>query len=108
MLIRSFLLLIFLFQCSLSPIVASDNIHLKSLLAKNHSKAKSLKNDLLEEEDDEEESNDGQSIDINIPDYVLKIPTCKEIATSRPQELYSFQYTYSKIPILIWVQNFRI
>jgi hypothetical protein len=105
MILRCFLLLIFLFQAGFSPLIASDKCVNFKKTAKSESKQKSSKSELCEEDEDESEKHLGP---FGLT-FIKKVRFCfieREIAQSAFSN-HSF-FSLSRLPIFIWVQNFRI
>lgn len=108
MILRSFLLFIFLFQMGLSPVLASDYVQHKFHAEKHDSKSKPVKSDVSEEVDDEEESKK----DLTSPVTVFNRNTCEFQCKyfeneHTPVNRISIRL-YHNTPIFLWVQNFRI
>lgn len=105
MILRCFLLLIFLFQAGFSPLIASDKCVNFKKTAKSESKQKSSKSELCEEDEDESEKHFGLLNLTFIQKTEYRFIAFVKVQTSvSDQSLYSF----SRLPIFIWVQNFRI
>lgn len=109
MLLRSLLLALFLFQWSVSPLIASSvtSIHLSS--KSSDSKHKHTKSDVLEEDEDENETKFKNQLD--------PAPLHSSFVLQRHTILLKLSHTAfarlvkglaNNIPIILWVQNFRI
>ncbi|MFY7861657.1 MAG: hypothetical protein ACOVP5_05470 [Chitinophagales bacterium] len=105
MILRCFLLLVFLFQVGFTPLLASDKYAYSKTTSKSESKQKPSKSEMFEEDEDESEKHFGP---FGLT-FIKKVRFCfieREIVQSAFSD-HSF-FSLSKLPIYIWVQNFRI
>jgi hypothetical protein len=105
MILRCFLLLVFLFQVGFAPLLASDKYANFKTTSKSESKQKPSKSEIFEEDEDESEKHFGP-FGLTFIEKVRFGFIELEIAQSSVSD-HSF-FSPSRLPIYIWVQNFRI
>jgi hypothetical protein len=107
MILRSLLLLLFLIQAGFSPLLAGESYAQKQKLEKSESKSKPVKSDVLEEDEDESESEKH----LIFLDADFNQSTNHKSFTYSQAEVFPSLYTlntFIPVPIIIWVQDFRI
>jgi hypothetical protein len=107
MILRSLLLLIFLFQAGFSPMLGGGNFIQKQKIEKSESKSKPVKSDVLEEDEDESESEKHHSFSPSNQRLSFEF---KSNTLYRKESLSSLNisYSFNPVSIIIWIQDFRI